>query len=87
VPPDKLSSGEKQRVALARARVLGPTILLLDEPTANLDGVARKQVLDLLTELCIDNHTVVIASHDPEIIRLAILNRVRVSGQRITVDE
>jgi len=87
VPPDKLSSGEKQRVALARARVLGPTILLLDEPTANLDGVARKQVLGLLTELCIDNHTVVIASHDPEIIRLAILNRVRVSGQRITVDE
>src|SRR3954471_22016676 len=72
VPPHKLSGGEKQRVALARAKVLNPTLLLLDEPTANLDGEARKQVLELVTTLCIENHTVVVASHDPEIIRLAI---------------
>jgi tungstate transport system ATP-binding protein len=83
VPPHKLSGGEKQRVALARAKVLNPTLLLLDEPTANLDGDARKQVLELVTALCIDNHTVVVASHDPEIIRLAILNRLHVSGRRI----
>lgn len=83
VPPDKLSGGEKQRAALARAKVLDPTLLLLDEPTANLDGEARKQVLDLVTALCIENHTVVVASHDPEIIRLAILNRLHVSDRRI----
>lgn len=76
VPPHKLSGGEKQRVALARAKALDPTLLLLDEPTANLDGDARRQVLELVTALCIENHTVVIASHDPEIMRLAILTRL-----------
>ena len=83
VPPHKLSGGEKQRMALARAKVLNPTLLLLDEPTANLDGDARRQVLELVTALCIDNHTVVVASHDPEIIRLAILNRLYVSARGI----
>jgi tungstate transport system ATP-binding protein len=87
VPPDKLSGGEKQRVALARARVLNPTLLLLDEPTANLDGDARRQVLELVTALCIDNHTVVVASHDPEIIRLAILNRLYIADGRINSDD
>ncbi len=85
VPPHKLSGGETQRAALARAKVLDPTLLLLDEPTANLDGEARRQVLELVTALCIENHTVVVASHDPEIIRLAILNRLSVSGRGITV--
>jgi tungstate transport system ATP-binding protein len=87
VPPHKLSGGEQQRAALARANVLDPTLLLLDEPTANLDGDARRQVLELVTALCIENHTVVVASHDPEIIRLAILNRLHVSGRRIEAGE
>jgi tungstate transport system ATP-binding protein len=83
VPPHKLSGGEAQRAALARARLLNPALLLLDEPTANLDGAARKQVLDLVTALCIDDHTVLIASHDPEILRLAILDRLNVADRRI----
>jgi tungstate transport system ATP-binding protein len=87
VPPHKLSGGERQRAALARAKVLDPLLLLLDEPTANMDGDARRQVLELVTALCIENHTVVIASHDPEIIRLAILNRLTVSGGCIRADE
>ena len=87
VPPHKLSGGEKQRAALARAKVINPTLLLLDEPTANLDGEARKQVLELVTALCIENHTVVVASHDPEIIRLAILNRLYVADRRIKFDD
>lgn len=87
VPPHKLSGGEKQRAALARARVLNPTLLLLDEPTANLDGEARKQVLELVTSLCIENHTVVVASHDPEIMRLAILTRLRLVDGRIEIDD
>ena len=69
------------------ALALKPTLLLLDEPTANLDGDARKQVLELVTALCIENHTVVVASHDPEIIRLAILNRVHVADGHIKSDD
>ena len=87
VPPHKLSGGEKQRAALARVKVLNPTLLLLDEPTANLDGEARKQVLELVTALCIDNHTVVVASHDPEIFRMAILNRLYLADRRIKIDD
>ncbi len=83
VPPHKLSGGEKQRAALARVKVLDPTLLLLDEPTANLDGEARLQVLDLVTQLLTESHTVLVASHDPEIQRLAILNRLRIVGRRV----
>ena len=86
VPPHKLSGGEAQRAALARVRLLAPALLLLDEPTANLDGGSRKQVLDLVTALCLDDHTVVIASHDPEILRLAILDRLSVVDRRLVAD-
>lgn len=70
IPPRKLSGGEKQRVALARARVLNPKLLLLDEPTANLDEQARQQVTALMQRLCDDNHCVVVATHDREMLRL-----------------
>lgn len=70
ISPHRLSGGEKQRVALARAKVLNPDVLLLDEPTANLDEEARQQVNDLIRQMCDSNHCVVIATHDPELIAL-----------------
>lgn len=70
VPPQKLSGGEKQRVALARARVLHPKLLLLDEPTSNLDADARAQIITLLDQLADRDTCVVIACHDREIMEL-----------------
>lgn len=68
VPPSRLSGGEKQRVALARARVLKPRLLLLDEPTANLDASARRQVVDLIARMGDGDNCVLVATHDRELI-------------------
>lgn len=60
-----LSGGQKQRVALARARLRGPQILLLDEPTANLDRESRARTLQMLTEFRDSGTAIVIVTHDP----------------------
>ena len=70
-----LSGGEKQRVALARALVLRPRLLLLDEPTANLDGSAREQVIALLATLTTAGSSVVLVCHDRELIALPDVQR------------
>jgi tungstate transport system ATP-binding protein len=62
----QLSGGEKQRVALTRARVLSPRVLLLDEPTANLDRDAREQTHRLIARLSTDGLAVVVSSHQHE---------------------
>jgi tungstate transport system ATP-binding protein len=61
-----LSSGEKQRVALARALVLKPELLLLDEPTANIDTSSVPLIEDLIRQLPSQGITVVCATHDKE---------------------
>jgi tungstate transport system ATP-binding protein len=75
--PSKLSGGEKQRVALARARVLQPKLLLLDEPTANLDGAAREQVIGLIPTLMETGSSVVMACHDRDLIGLPGVQRLK----------
>lgn len=62
-----LSGGEKQRVALARAHLRNPQIVLLDEPTANLDQISKTRTLQLLERLKSEGVALVIATHDPEI--------------------
>lgn len=85
IPPHKLSGGEKQRVALARARVLNPDVLLLDEPTANLDEAARGQVTELIKRICDNNHCVVIATHDPELMALENTVNLRLENAALLI--
>lgn len=86
VPPAKLSGGEKQKIALARAKVLNPKLLLVDEPTANLDRAAREQIVALLREAASANNCVVIACHDYEIVELAGVTKLHLEAGRIGVD-
>jgi tungstate transport system ATP-binding protein len=81
--PVSLSGGEKQRVALARAKVLRPRLLLLDEPTANLDGGAREQVIALIPTLIAAGSSVVMACHDPDLIGLAGVRRLKLRDGRM----
>jgi tungstate transport system ATP-binding protein len=81
--PAKLSGGEKQRVALARAKVLRPQLFLLDEPTANLDGEARGQVIALIRQLVQDKGGLLIACHDRELIALPGMRRFHLENGRL----
>lgn len=66
--PEKLSGGEKQRIAIARALVNSPTLLLADEPTANLDSKIGQEIMRLLRSVAREQQrSVIIVSHDQRI--------------------
>jgi ABC-type lipoprotein export system ATPase subunit len=67
--PDELSGGEQQRVAVARALANGPSVILADEPTGDLDSKSAKRLMDLIKELRKDKKvTFVVVTHDPIVI-------------------
>jgi len=69
--PFQLSAGEQQRVAIARALAVNPPIIFADEPTANLDKVTSKFIRDLFKDLKDLKKTIIIATHDDQLIELA----------------
>ncbi|EGY63551.1 Lipoprotein-releasing system ATP-binding protein LolD [Ralstonia pickettii] len=72
LPPVKLSGGEQQRVAIARAIVTQPDILILDEPTASLDGDTGRSIMQFVkTEILNAHRCIVIVTHDARILDLA----------------
>ena len=66
--PAQLSGGEQQRVAIARALMNAPSILLADEPTGNLDRALSLEVMDIFRDINASGTTVVMATHDQELI-------------------
>ncbi len=78
-----LSGGQKQRVALTRARLREPQILLLDEPTANLDSESREHTIQMLREFRDSGTAIAIVSHDPEVFAELATSRLQLRDHQI----
>jgi putative ABC transport system ATP-binding protein len=84
--PTQLSGGEQQRVAIARALVVHPSVVLLDEPTGNLDSASTEEVLTILERVNRQGATMVIVTHAAEVASRA--SRVlRLADGRVVADE
>ena len=83
----ELSGGEKQRVSIARALVHRPDIIVADEPTGNLDLVNTWDIIQLLTKINQYGTTIVLATHDREIVNLVNRRVVTIDNGMITRDQ
>lgn len=81
--PRQLSGGELQRVSIARAVAHEPTILLADEPTGNLDPETSKKISDILEQINKLGTTVVVATHDQELIKHLDGRRLKLKDGKI----
>jgi cell division transport system ATP-binding protein len=81
--PRDLSGGEQQRIAIARALVNDPVLLLADEPTGNLDPDLSLEIMNLLREINAGGTTVLVATHDRELIRLVGRRTITLDAGRL----
>ena len=84
--PTQLSGGEQQRVAIARALVTGPSVVLADEPTGNLDSVSEGEVLSILGRLHGAGTTIVLVTHSEEVAAGAT-RVIRFADGRVVTDD
>lgn len=88
LPPVKLSGGEQQRVAIARAMVSQPDILIMDEPTASLDGDTGKSILSFVHKNVLNsNRCIVVVTHDDRIYEFATRILHMEDGRLATVEK
>jgi putative ABC transport system ATP-binding protein len=84
--PNELSGGQRQRVSVARALVNGPSILLADEPTGNLDSQTGEEIMGLFGSLWQKGNTILLVTHEEEVARHA-RRILRIRDGRIASDE
>jgi putative ABC transport system ATP-binding protein len=85
--PFQLSGGEQQRVAFARALANDPPLLLVDEPTGNLDTKTSLKIIQMLQRLKGDRKTIIVATHDERIVQLADRKLYLEDGKLVSANE
>lgn len=85
--PHELSGGEQQRVSIARAIVNNPSVLIADEPTGNLDPDTSWEIMEILEEINHRGTTIVMATHNKEIVNTMRKRVIAIEGGRIVRDE
>lgn len=85
--PNQLSGGEQQRVAIARALANNPSLIIADEPTGNLDQDTSWEIMEILEKINFHGTTVVMATHNKEIVNVMRKRVIAIEGGQITRDD
>ncbi|MCI1893593.1 MAG: cell division ATP-binding protein FtsE [Lactobacillus sp.] len=85
--PSELSGGEQQRVSIARAIVNAPDVVIADEPTGNLDPDTSDGIMDILERINADGTTIIMATHNRELVNARPHRLLEIAGGRLVRDE